>query len=95
MDGLGFLGKTSREINDYDFSTPTTSEGPEYKCCEMKMAAFFCLGCVMAVISAIVLVWFIRRKRKIKEYTLTKLMHKIPGSQSQRYASAQQDTSVC
>ena len=88
MDGLRFLGKTSRKI-----STPTTTEVPEYECKDM-IAAFVCLGCIMTVILAIALVWFIRRKRKIKKYTLTKQMPKISGSQTERYASVQQDTSV-
>ena len=68
-----------QEMNDYDLNTPTTSKGPDYKCCEIKMAAFFCLGCIMAVILAIVLVWFIRRKRKTKQYTLNRLMPKVLG----------------
>ena len=87
MDGLRFLGKTSRKMNDYDFSTPTTTEIPEYECCEM-IAAFVCLGCIMTVILAIALVWFIRRKRKTKQYTLHKQMPKISGSQTERYASS-------
>ena len=90
MDGLRLLGKTTMKINDYDISTPTISEGTGYKCCEMKMAAFVCLGSVMAVILAIVFVWFIRRKRKTKQYTLTKLTPKSSGSLTQRYTFVQQ-----
>ena len=89
MDGLRFLGKTTTKMNDYDLSAPTISEEPDYKCCEMKMAAFVCFVSVMAVILAIVFVWFIRRKRKTKQYTLTKLTPKVSWSQTQRYASVQ------
>ena len=92
MDGLWFLGKTSRKMNDYSLSTPTTGDRPEYKCCEMKMAAFVCLGCIMAVIFAIALVWFIRRKRLTEQYTLNKPTAKMSG---QHYTSVQQDPSVC
>ena len=94
MDGLRLLGTTSRKMNDYDLSTPTTTDAPEYECCEM-IAAFVCLACIMAVILVIALVWFIRRKRKTKQYTLTKQMPEVSGSQTERYASEQQDTSVC
>ena len=50
MDGVRLLGRTSGEMNDYDLRTPTTTEGPSYDCCEMRIAAFVGLVCVMAVI---------------------------------------------
>ena len=59
-------------MNDYDLGTSTTIEVPAYECCEMKTAAFVGLGCVMAVILVIVLIWFIRRKGLTKQYTLNK-----------------------
>ena len=62
MDGFRFLRRTSGKLNDNDLSTPTTTEEPAYGCCEMNIIAFICLGCVMAVIFAIALVWFIKRK---------------------------------
>ena len=95
MDGVRLLGRTSGKMNDYDLSTPSTTEGPAYECCEIKISAFVGLVCIMAVIFAIVLVCFIKRKRKTKQYTLNKLMPKVSGSQSQPYAPVQQDRSVC
>ena len=47
---LRLLGRTSGEMNDYDLRTPTTTAGPAYECCEMRIAAFVGLVCVMAVI---------------------------------------------
>ena len=32
-----------RKMNDYDFSTPETNEGPEFECCEMKIEHIFVL----------------------------------------------------
>ena len=95
MDGVRLLGRTSGKSNDYDLSTPTTTEEPAYECCEMQIAAFFGLGCVMAVVFAIALVWFIRRKRLTEQYTLNKQTSKMSGLQTQQYASVQQDPSVC
>ena len=95
MDGLRFLGKMSRKMNDYNLSTPTTGDRPEYNCCEMKMAAFICFGCIMAVSLAIVLVCFIRRNRLPKQYELNKQTAKKSGSQVQLYASVQQDPILC
>ena len=95
MDGVKLLGRTSRKMNDYDLSTPTTTAGPAYKCCEMKIAAFVCFGCVMAVFLVIVLIWFIMGKSLTKQYTLNNQTPKISGSQTQQYTSVQQDPSVC
>ena len=95
MDGLRFLGKTSRKMNDYNLSTPTIGDRPEYKCCEMKMAALVCLGCILAVILAIVLVCFIRRNCMTEKYEPNKQTAKKSGSQVQRYASVQQDPILC
>ena len=92
MDGVRLLGRTSGKRNDYDLSTPTTNEGPAYECCEMKIIAFICLVCVMAVIFAIALVWFIKRKRLTEQNTLNKETSKMSG---QQYTSVQQDPSVC
>ena len=83
------------KLNDYDLSTPTTTEEPAYACCEMKFAAVLGLGCVMVISSAIALVWFIRRRRLTEQYKLNKPTAKMSGSQTQRYTSVQQDTSVC
>ena len=79
-------------MNDYDLNTPTTTEGPAFECCEMKISAFVGLGCVMAVIFVIALVWFIRRnclteKNKLNKQTTKK---EISGSQAQRYTFVQQ-----
>ena len=82
-------------MNDCDLSTPTTTAGPAYKCCEMKISAFVGLGCVMTVILVIVLIWFIKRKGLTKQYTLNNQTPKISGSQTQQYTSVQQDASVC
>ena len=95
MDGLRLLGRTFGKINDYDLSSPATTEGPAYQCCEMKIIAFICLGCVMVVSFAIALVWFTRRKRLTEQYKLNKPIAKMSGLQTQQYASVQQDTSVC
>ena len=92
MDGVRLLGRTSGKSNDYDLSIPTTTAGPAYECCEMKIIDFICLSCVMAVIFAIALVWFIKRKRLTEQYTLNKQTSKMSG---QRYASVQQGPSVC
>ena len=95
MAGVILVGKTSGKIGDYDLSTPTTTEEPAFECCEMKIAAFVGLGCVMAVILVIVLIWFIKRKGLTRQYTLNKQTSKMSGSQTQRYTSVQQDPSVC
>ena len=95
MDGVRLLGRTSGKPNDYDLSTPTTTAGSAYECCEMNIIAFICLGCVMAVIFSIALVWFIWRKRLTEQYTLNKQTSKMSGSQTQQYTSVQQDPSVC
>ena len=94
MDGFRFLGRTFGKLNDYNLNTSTTTEEPAYECCEMKIAAFFGLGCVMAVSFAIALVWFIRRKHLTEQYKLNKPTAKMSGSQTQRNTSVQQDTSV-
>ena len=47
MDGVRLLGRTSGKTNDYDLSTPTTTAGSAYECCEMNIIAFICLVCVM------------------------------------------------
>ena len=95
MDGVRLLGWTSGKMNDYDFSTPTTTAGPAYQCCEMKIIALICLVCVMAVIFAITLVWFIKRKRLTEQNTLNKQTSKMSGLQTQQYTSVQHDPSVC
>ena len=82
-------------MDDCDLSTSTTTEGPAYECCEMKIAAFVGLGCVMAVFLVFVLIWFFRRKRLTKQYKLNKQTPKMSASQTQRYASVQQDNNVC
>ena len=87
MDGVRLLGRTS--------GTPTTTAGSAYECCEMKILTFICLVCVMVVIFAIALVWFIKRKRLTEQYTLNTQTSKMSGSQTERYASVQQDPSVC
>ena len=84
MDGVRLLGRTS--------GTPTTTEGPAYECCEMKIKAFICLGCVMVVIFAIALVWYMKRKRLTEQNTLNKQTSKMSG---QQYTSVQQGPSVC
>ena len=95
MDGVRLLGRTSGKTNDYDLTSPTTTAGSAYECCEMNIIAFFCLCCVISVIFAIALVWFIKRKCLTKQYTLNKQTSKMCGLQTQRYTSVQQDTSVC
>ena len=92
MDGVRLLGRTSRKMNDYDLSTPTTTEGPAYDCCKMKNIAFICLGCVMAVLFAIALVWYMKRKRLTEQNTLNQQTSKMCG---QQHTSVQQDPSVC
>ena len=87
MDGVRLLGRTS--------GTPTPTAGPAYDCCEMKIIAFICLCCVMVVIFAIALVWFIKRKCLTEQYTLNKQTSKMSESQTERYASVQQTLSVC
>ena len=64
MDGVRLLGRTS--------GTPTPTAGPAYDCCEMKIIAFICLCCVMVVIFAIALVWYMKRKRLTEQNTLNK-----------------------
>ena len=69
-------------MNDYDLRTPKTNEGREYECCEMKIAALVSLGCIMAIILAIFLVWFVRRKWQTKQYTITQKRPEILLSQN-------------
>ena len=84
MDGVRFLGRTSGKMDDYALSTPSTTEGPAYECCEMKTAAFVGLGCIMALLhSLVVLLCFIMRKRTAKQNMLNKQTSKMSGSQTQ------------
>ena len=82
-------------MNDYDLSTPTTTAGSAYECCEMNIIAFICLVCVVVAIFSIALVWFIKRKGLTEQYTLNKQTSKMSGLQVQRYASVQQDPILC
>ena len=82
-------------MDDYDLTTPTTIEGPAYECCEMKIATFVCLACVMAVIFVIALVWFIRRNCLTEKYKFSKPTAKKSGSPAQLYTSVQQGPILC
>lgn len=95
MNGVRIFGRTSRKINNFELSTVMNSEGLEDECCEMRKAAFYGLGLVMAVILAIVLVRFIRRKWKTKQYKITQKTHETSLSEDQQYTAVQQGHSVC
>ena len=60
------------------------SGGLEDECCEMKKAAFYGLGCVMAVIFAMFLFQFIRMKWQSKQEKITQKKHEPFLSQDQQ-----------